>query len=100
MRTTRQNGLPACVLPGGIRISRKARGLPPPLNRNPLDLVERDLIAGAFVKLRGARALVRGHDLRVFERTAGLKVGRDTGRAEHVAAELDLEVGLGRAPAE
>src|SRR5580700_3057774 len=30
---------------------------------------------------------------------AGLEIGGDVGRAEHVAAELDLEAGLGRAAA-
>src|SRR5258708_2441818 len=70
------------------------------LNRDALDLVERDLIAGAVVKLRGARAFVRGHGLSVFERAAGLEIGGDAGRAEHVAAELDLEAGFGRPPAD
>ena len=32
------------------------------------------------------------------KRAACLEVGGDAGRAEHVAAELDLEAGLGRAP--
>ena len=35
----------------------------------------------------------------VFERSAGLEIGGDAGRAEHVAAELDPEAGVGRAPA-
>jgi hypothetical protein len=54
-------------------------------------LVERDLIAGAVVELGGARALVRGHRLRVFERAAALEVGSDAGRPEHVTAEPVLE---------
>jgi hypothetical protein len=37
---------------------------------------------------------VRGHGLGVFERAARLEVSRDARRAEHVAAELDLEAGL------
>jgi hypothetical protein len=37
--------------------------------------------------------------LDVFERSAGLEIGGDAGRAEHVAAELDPEAGVGRAPA-
>jgi hypothetical protein len=44
-------------------------------NRDPLDLVERDLIPGAVVKLGGARALMRRHGLCVFERAAGLEIG-------------------------
>ena len=34
-----------------------------------------------------------------FSSAAGLEIGGDAGPAEHVAAELDLEPGLGRAPA-
>ena len=33
----------------------------------------------------------------VFERAAGLEVSGDAGRAKHVAAELHLEAGIGRA---
>jgi hypothetical protein len=43
---------------------------------------------------------MRGHGLGVLERAAGLEVRRDAGRPEHVAAELDLEPGFGRAPAD
>jgi hypothetical protein len=43
---------------------------------------------------------VRSHRLGVFERAAGLEIGGDAGRPEDVAAELDLETGLGRAPAD
>jgi hypothetical protein len=39
---------------------------------------------------------MRGHGLRVFERAARLEIGRDSSRSEYVAAELDLETGLGR----
>jgi hypothetical protein len=34
---------------------------------NPLNLIECDLFPRAVVELRGARALVRGHGLGVFE---------------------------------
>jgi hypothetical protein len=34
-------------------------------NRNSLDLIERDFIAGAIIQLRRARAFVRRHELRV-----------------------------------
>src|SRR6266446_1536838 len=68
-------------------------------NRDPLDLIERDCIAHAVVELGGARACVSGHGLCLFERAASIAVSSDAGRAEHVAAELHLEAGLGRAPA-
>jgi hypothetical protein len=74
---------------------RSTARVPIYLNRNALDLIERDLIAGAVVELGGARAFMRGHSLGVFERAAGLEIGGDAGRAEHMAAELDLETGFG-----
>jgi hypothetical protein len=70
-------------------------GLSQPYRESGVDLVERDLIAPAIVELGGARALVRGHGLGLFERAAGLEIGGDAGRAEHMAAELDLETGFG-----
>jgi hypothetical protein len=60
-----------------------------PLNCNPFDLIERDLIASAIVELRRARAFVRGHGLRVLERSAGLEIGRDTRRAKCMTSNLD-----------
>jgi len=69
-------------------------------NRDPLDFIERDLIAGAVVELGRARALVRRHDLGVFERAADLEIRGDAGCTEYVAAELDPETGFGRAPAD
>ena len=60
------------------------------LNIDPLDFIERDLVAGAVVKLGRARAFVRGHGLRVFERAAGFEIGADASRAKHVAAEFPL----------
>ena len=60
-----------------------------PLNRDPLNLIERDLIAGAIVELGGARAFVRGHGLRVLERPAGLEIGRDARSAKSVTADFD-----------
>jgi len=42
---------------------------------------------------------VRGHGLGVLERAAGFEIGGDTSRPEHVAAEFDLEAGIGRASA-
>jgi hypothetical protein len=40
---------------------------------------------------------MRGHG---FEREAGLEIGCDPSRAEHVAAELDLKPGIGGSPAD
>jgi hypothetical protein len=56
-------------------------------NLDPLDLVERDRVAGAVVELGRTRAFVRGHRLGVFQRPAAFKISGDPGRAEHVAAE-------------
>ena len=52
-------------------------------NRNPLHLIEHDLVASAVVKLGGARAVVRRHGLGVFERAARLegRAGPVTGSA-------------------
>ena len=66
------------------------------LNRNALDLIQRDRIVGAVIELGGARALMCGHRLRVLESAAGLEVGGDAGRAEDVAAELDPTWTAGR----
>jgi hypothetical protein len=63
-------------------------------NCNPLDLVERDLVASPIVKLGGARTFVRRHELRVLERAAGFKVSRDPRRPKCVAADLDLHAEL------
>jgi hypothetical protein len=46
------------------------------LDRNSFDLVERNLVAGAVIELRRARAGVVGHRLGVFERAA---VGEEMG---------------------
>jgi hypothetical protein len=69
-------------------------------NLDPLDFVEGDCVACAIVELRRSRALVRGHGLRVFKRAAGLEIRGNAGSAENMAAELVLETGLGRAPAD
>ena len=74
----------------------RANNLPGPvlkvrLNRDPLDLIKRDLIAGAIIELRGARAFVRRDGLRVLERPAVLEIGRDAGGAEGMAADPDAE---------
>jgi AraC-like DNA-binding protein len=48
----------------------------------PLDFVLRKSVLGAIIKLRRARALVRGHRLRVLERAAVTEIGSDPGCAE------------------
>jgi DNA-binding transcriptional LysR family regulator len=69
-------------------------------NRNPLDFVEGDRIAGAVVKLGGARAFVRGHQLGVFERSTIVKIGGYAGCTEAVAADPSFEVGIGSTAAD
>ena len=49
------------------------------IDRDPLDLVERNLVTRAVIELGGARAFVRRHGLCVFERAAGLEVGGGCG---------------------
>jgi hypothetical protein len=68
-----------------------------PLNRNPLHLVERDLISRAVVELRGARAFMRGHRLCVLQRAAGFKIGGDARGAEGMAADPGSRAELGGA---
>jgi hypothetical protein len=65
-------------------------------DRNPLHLVEADLVAPAIVELRGGGSRHRGG---VFERAAVLQIRRDAGRAEGVIADLRLDAGAGGAPA-
>lgn len=68
-------------------------------NLDPLDLVERDGVAGAVIELGRPRAFMRCHSLRVLERAAAFKIRCDSGRAEHMAAETLREPSVGRAPA-
>ena len=63
------------------------------LVRNALDLIKRNVIAGAVIELRGARALVCCHLQRVLKRSTVLEIDRDAGRTERVAAELRLNAG-------
>ena len=57
------------------------------LNRNPLDLIERDFVAGPIIELGGARTFVRRHRLRVLQRAAGFEIRRDARGAKGVAAD-------------
>jgi hypothetical protein len=69
-----------------IRLTVEEGGAPVSSNRNPLHLIERDLIAGAVVELGGARTFVRRHGLGVFERASGFQIGGDSGCPEGVAS--------------
>ena len=66
-------------------------------DRNPLDFIECDLVAGPVVELGRARAFVRRHGLGVFKGAAVLKVGRYPRGPESVAADFLRDAGrLGR----
>ena len=67
------------------------------LNRNPVDLVERDLVARAVIELGGARAFVRRHGLSVLQRASRLQIGRYPRSAERVTADPDGHAELGGA---
>jgi hypothetical protein len=67
------------------------------LNHNSFDLIERDFVAGAIVELGRARAFVRGHGLRVFQRAPGFQIGSDARGAESVAADPDPRAEIGGA---
>ncbi len=63
------------------------------LDHHPLDLVERNFLGAAVVKLRRARRGMVRHLRGAFERTAVLEVGRDARRAERVVADLRGDAG-------
>ena len=63
---------------------------------DPLHLILREPLLGAVIELGGARALVRRHLLRVFERTAIGKISGDAGRAIRMIADRRMN---GIAPA-
>ena len=74
--------------------------LPKSSNRDPLDLVEGDFIAGAVKELRRAWAGMVGHRLGVFGRAAIGEEIREPGRAERMAAHVGVDAGLCGAPAD
>jgi hypothetical protein len=76
------------------------RGHEPPKIANPVshyarssndDLLNRHRVARAVMKLRRARIFMRRHPLVVLEQTKVLDICRDAGRAEHVAARVNVE---------
>src|SRR5438874_4850855 len=56
-------------------------------NRNPLHLVERELVVAAVVELGSSGRLVVGHLLGLFQRASVFEVVGDTGGPESVAAD-------------
>src|ERR1700746_63461 len=69
------------------------------LNIDPLDLVERNRVVSAVVKLGGARAFMRGHGLGVLQSAAGLEVGRKPWRGEPGQPDFPLKAASGGPPA-
>jgi hypothetical protein len=55
----------------GLAYRRGTRLYRARLYRNPLDLIERNLITGPIIKLGGARAFVRRHGLSILQSAAG-----------------------------
>src|SRR5437763_17054315 len=70
------------------------------LDRDSLHLIVRDGVARAVIELGRPWAFMRRHGLCILERAAGLEIGGDARRPEHMAPELDPEPGLGGAPAD
>jgi hypothetical protein len=64
-------------------------------NHNPLDLIERDLIAAPVTEAGSPGRLMDGHLLGDLQPAAVLEVGRYPGGAEGVAADLGLDAGPG-----
>ena len=65
-------------------------------DRNPLDLIKCNLVAGAVIEFCRARAFMRSHGLRVLQRAAGFKIGGDARGAEGVAADPGARAELAR----
>src|SRR5216684_1608722 len=68
-----------------------------PLNNDPLDLIEGDLVTGAVVEFSRARAFVCGHELRIFEGAPGVHVSRDPGSPKCMTINAPLEAHRRRA---
>lgn len=65
-------------------------------DQDSFDLIERNLILPAVVKLGRPRALVVGDVLRGFQRAAVLQVRGDAGSAKRVVSDPRLDAGVGR----
>jgi hypothetical protein len=70
------------------------------LNRNPLDLIERDFVIAAVVEFRCPRRFMVGDLLRDFEFSAVLQIRPDAGRAEGMIANPRFDSGRFRPPAD
>jgi hypothetical protein len=66
-------------------------------DRNPLDLINCNLVAGAVIEFCRARAFMRSHGLRVLQRAAGFKIGGDARGAEGMATDPGARAELGGA---
>jgi hypothetical protein len=71
-----------------------------PLKSDPLYLVLSETLLCAVVELGRARALVRGHRLRMLERAAISEIGCDTGRAKSVIADRSMNARRRSSPAD
>src|ERR1035437_7814197 len=69
------------------------------LNHNPLDLIERDLIAAPVIEAGSPGRLMGGHLLGDLQPAAVLEVSRYPGGAEGVGGDLGLDAGLAGPPA-
>jgi hypothetical protein len=69
-------------------------------DRDPFDLIESDLVAGAVIELRRARTGMIGHRLGVFERAAVGEKIREPCRPECMAAHFGVDAGLLGAPSD
>ena len=65
-----------------------------------LNLILREPLLCSVIEFCGARALVRRHLLRVFERAAIGEISGDAGRAERVIADRGKDAGGDRAPSD
>src|ERR1035441_756950 len=68
-------------------------------DHNPLDLIERDLIAAPVIEAGSPGRLMGAIWRADLQRAAVLEVSRDPGGAERVAADLGLDAGLAGPPA-
>jgi hypothetical protein len=69
-------------------------------DRDSLDLIERDFIMPAIIKLGRPRRFVVSDLLRDLEFAAVLQIGRDAGRAEGMIANPRFDAGRFRPPAD
>ena len=81
----------------GLGNSRGASGTNFWPYRDPLDLVESNVISGPIIEFCGVGAFMRGHGLRVFQRTAVFEIRRDPGRPKCMATDPNACAEIGRA---